>query len=52
MVAGHYPKLKIEYFEDLFIKIKKVPRYSFEGFYHGRDGLLRSSERDIDRGIS
>ena len=23
MVAGHYPKLKIEYFEDLFIKIKK-----------------------------
>ncbi|MFM8622864.1 MAG: radical SAM protein, partial [Holophagaceae bacterium] len=23
MVAGHYPKLKIEYFEDLFIKIKR-----------------------------
>ncbi|MFZ9834909.1 MAG: aminofutalosine synthase MqnE [Holophagaceae bacterium] len=23
MVAGHYPKLKIEYFENLFIKIKK-----------------------------
>lgn len=58
MVAGHYPKLKIDYFEDLFIKIKqKFPDIHLKVFtmvemdYYARVSGI-SIEEFLDRCIA
>jgi aminodeoxyfutalosine synthase len=58
MVAGHYPKLKIEYFEDLFRKLKenfpdlhlKVFTMVEMGYYAKNSGL--SVEEFLDRCVA